>query len=83
MARAWAGSCVPIRPLAWELPYTMGVALKRQKKRKKKKKNRINRGPAGAVGEDRDRSLVSPLLTWDSFLQPALQAALVLKEQLP
>ena len=29
MARA------PIRPLAWELPYAMGAALKRQKKKKK------------------------------------------------
>ena len=25
-----------IRPLAWELPYAMGMALKRQKKKKKK-----------------------------------------------
>ena len=25
----------PIRPLAWEPPYTMGAALKRQKKKKK------------------------------------------------
>ena len=28
----------PIRSLAWELPYTMGWAIKRQKKKKKKKK---------------------------------------------
>ena len=27
---------VPIRPLAWELPCAMGVALKRQKEKKKK-----------------------------------------------
>ena len=26
----------PIRPLAWEPPYVMGMALKRQKKKKKK-----------------------------------------------
>ena len=26
-----------IRPLTWELPYAVGVALKRQKKKKKKK----------------------------------------------
>ena len=25
---------VPIRPLAWELPYAAGVALKRRKKKK-------------------------------------------------
>ena len=29
---------VPIRPLAWELPYATGVALKSQKKREKEKK---------------------------------------------
>ena len=28
----------PIRPLAWEPPYAMGAALKRQKDKKKKKK---------------------------------------------
>ena len=28
----------PIQPLAWELPYAIVVALKRQKKKKKKKK---------------------------------------------
>ena len=27
----------PIRPLAWEPPYAMGAALRRQKKREKKK----------------------------------------------
>ena len=27
----------PIQPVAWELPYVVGVALKRQKKKKKKK----------------------------------------------
>ena len=29
-----------IRPLAWELPYTMGVALKKDKKREKKERER-------------------------------------------
>ena len=28
----------PIRPIAWELPYAVGVALKSQKKKKRKKK---------------------------------------------
>ena len=28
----------PIRPLAWELPYAAGVALKSKKKKKKKRK---------------------------------------------
>ena len=30
-----------IRPLAWEPPYAMGAALKRQKKTKKQKKNEM------------------------------------------
>ena len=29
-----------IRPLAWELPYAVGVALKKQKTKKKKKKKK-------------------------------------------
>ena len=31
----------PIHPLAWELPYAMGVALKRQKRKKKKRKRKL------------------------------------------
>ena len=31
-----------IRPLAWELPHAMSVALKRPKKKKKKKKKKKN-----------------------------------------
>ena len=30
----------PIRPLAWEPPYVMGVALKKKKKERKKKKEK-------------------------------------------
>ena len=33
-----AAAVVPIRPLAWELPYAVSSALKRQKTKKKKKK---------------------------------------------
>ena len=33
------GSTVPIRPLAWEPPYAVGVALEKAKKDQKKKKN--------------------------------------------
>jgi len=29
----------PIRPLAWELPYALGAALKKTKEKKKKKRN--------------------------------------------
>ena len=38
----------PIRPLAWELPYAEGVALKRQKKKKKRKKKEITEVPVVA-----------------------------------
>ena len=38
----WA-AVAPIPPLAWEPPYALGVALKRQKKKKKKKKEYIER----------------------------------------
>ena len=30
-------AAAPIQPLAWELPYAMGKALKRQKKKERKK----------------------------------------------
>ena len=33
----------PIRPLAWEPPYAMGAALKRQKTKKRKKEKKENR----------------------------------------
>ena len=29
-------AAAPVRPLAWELPYAMGVALKKKKKKKRK-----------------------------------------------
>ena len=31
-----------IQPLAWEPPYALGAALKKQKKKKKKKKSQIS-----------------------------------------
>ena len=33
-------AAAPMRPLAWELPYTVGAALKRKRKKKKKKKEK-------------------------------------------
>ena len=40
----WLGcrlvAVAPIRPLAWELPYASGSALKRQKKEKEKRKKK-------------------------------------------
>ena len=40
----WHGpaATAPIQPLAWELPYTMGEALKRQKRKRKKTKKQKN-----------------------------------------
>ena len=36
----WRQAAVaPLRPLAWELPYAMGAALKSKKKAKKEKEN--------------------------------------------
>ena len=34
----------PIPPLAWELPYAMGAALKKAKKKKKKKRKERKKG---------------------------------------
>jgi len=36
VAVVWVSAATPIGPLAWELPYATGAALKRQKKKKKK-----------------------------------------------
>ena len=33
-------AAAPVQPLAWELPYAVGVALKRQKEKKKEKKKK-------------------------------------------
>ena len=33
----WLAAVTPISPLAWELPYATGAALKKQKKKKKKR----------------------------------------------
>ena len=33
-------AAAPIQALAWEIPYAMGAALKRQKKKKKKKERK-------------------------------------------
>ena len=49
-----------IQPLAWELPYAAGAALKRKKKKKKerkkkregRKKEKKNEGPAAVFRQD-------------------------------
>ena len=45
MAVCRLAAVAPIGPLAWELPYAVGVAIKRQKKKKKRKKEK--RGLSG------------------------------------
>ena len=42
----------PIRPLAWEPPYAVGVALKRQKKKKYKNKDKPNQKTQKAGNAD-------------------------------
>jgi len=42
----------PMQPLAWELPYAMGVALKKKKKKKAKKK-REEKNPSIFFSEGR------------------------------
>ena len=41
----WQEAAAPIRPLAWEPPYTVGVALKSQKKKKNQANILINISP--------------------------------------
>ena len=41
VARIRPAAAALIRPLAWELPYAAGVALKRQRQKKKKKKKKL------------------------------------------
>ena len=54
----WLAALAPIRPLAWELPYAEGAALK--KRRKKKKKKRI--GANNSVYPKAAQSLLSVCL---------------------
>ena len=42
-----------IRPLAWELPYASGAALKRQKTKKKKKKKGKIRNHSGKNAKEK------------------------------
>jgi len=52
-SQKWPGSCVavavcrlaavaPIRPLVWEPPYAVGMALKRKKEKRKRKQNTVS-----------------------------------------
>ena len=44
----------PFRPLAWELPYAAGVALKRAKKERKKKEGRKEKRKEGRKEERKE-----------------------------
>ena len=39
------GTIAPIQPLAWELPYAVGAALKRPKKKKERERENNNSVP--------------------------------------
>ena len=47
MALLWLGcklaAAAPVRPLAWELPYAVGTALKGRKKKKRGRRGRRRR----------------------------------------
>ena len=43
----------PIRPLAWEPPYAVGAALKRQERKEKKRKERERERKEGRKGKER------------------------------
>ena len=45
---SWPAATALIRPLGWEPPYAVGVALKRPQKKKKKKKRRSSEEPTKA-----------------------------------
>ena len=46
-------AAAPMRPLAWELPYAISMALKSKKKKKKKKEGRKDGG--GGIGNDTEK----------------------------
>ena len=43
------GAAAPIQPLAWELPYVTGAALKRQTIKRKKEKKRKKKRKSGGM----------------------------------
>ena len=42
----WSAAAVRIGPLAWELPYATGVAVKEKKKKEKKQNNKEEENPS-------------------------------------
>ena len=45
----WPAAVAPIQPLAWELPYVIGAALKKEKKKIQTNKQKQGKG-IGTVG---------------------------------
>ena len=54
----WCRLATPIRPLAWEPPYAMGAALKRQKKEKKRKDKKRTTTKKTSEGNNKTRAIV-------------------------
>ena len=50
MAVMWPAAVAPIWPLAWELPYAAGAALKSEKKKKRKEKSSLVQMAVGPRG---------------------------------
>ena len=78
---------VPIRPLAWELPYALGMALKKKKKKKAtgikgSKKVRGQEKPKGRAGVDlglAEWTELSPMVSNEGQIIPLPPPSQVLK----
>ena len=58
-------AAAPIQPLAWELPYTAGAALKKKKKRKKEKKRmRLGEEVLEILGARRNHAIAMRQRGW-------------------
>ena len=47
------GAVAPIRPLAWEPPYAVGVAQRKKERKKGRKKKKIERIPGEFPGDSK------------------------------
>ena len=66
IAGALAAAAAPSRPLAWELPYPTGAALKRKKKRRKEGKKEGKKG--GMEGGRKGKKTLFRRKFWKLFL---------------
>ena len=57
----------PIGPLAWEPPYAMGVALKRQEKKKRKKRKEIAQKDKLAMESEKELEIEGKLRDYDGI----------------